>query len=180
VLRKRVVRNPKKEIIAFAITVVVIIAVFFAVLNYFISLQHPPTSAAELTVGPLQFSLVMPQTQYVEGAPIPLKLSVKNTGNRDVTLQFDEDIEYDFVVQKDLNLIFSSVPLDIWKYSSTHPSPIRPHTRVLKPQASLTYKTNWEQIDSNGEPVSPGRYLITGVVNLRGERQTLQIRGNTE
>lgn len=180
-LRKRIVRNPKREIVLFSIALVVIGVAFFAVLNYFVSLQHPPTSSAELTVGPLQYSLVMPRTRYSEGSPIPLKMSIRNVTPRNVTLSFDQDLEFDFIVQKDVNLIFARVPLDIWRYSVKHGSEHKPHERVLKPGQARTFEATWEQTSSKGEPVGPGRYLITGVVNMAGgEHQSLQIRGNTE
>ncbi len=179
-LRRRVIRNPKKEIATFTITLVVIVAVFFAVLNYFLSLQHPPTSSVELTVENLRFSLEMPQTLYHEGQPVPLKLSVKNIGTKDVTLKYSQALEYDFVVQKDLNLIFSSVPLDIWRFSTTHPVPGGPHDRVLKPQQSRSYETKWTQVNARGESVGTGRYLITGMVNLAEGPRVLHLRGTTE
>src|SRR5687768_5040554 len=150
-LRRRVVRNPRKELATFAITVVVIVAVFFAVLNYFLSLQHPPTSATELTVGQVRYSLEMPRTQYAEGDAIPLKMTLKNIGTEPVKLKFDHDLEFDFIVQKELNLVFASVPLEIWKLSSTRPPGQDPHERVLKPGESRSYDGKWSQVNAQGD-----------------------------
>jgi hypothetical protein len=179
-LRRRVVRDPKKEIASFAITLVIIFALFFAVLNYLVALEHPPTSSASLRSFPLEYFLWMPQTNYREGQAVPLNLSVTNVSSKDVVLRFEQDLEFDFVVQRELNMIFVSVPLDVWRYSASHPPGKEVHQRILKPKQSLTYQAEWPQVNAKGEKVGTGRYLIMGMVLAGKERQVLQIRGRTQ
>lgn len=175
-LKRRTVRNPRKEALAFTVIVLVAIALFFAVLNYKTSRHFQ--SSAEITQGPLHFSLLMPKVNFVEGESVPLKLTVQNIGTEDVTLKFDQELEFDFVVKRDVNLIFATVPFDVWKYSASHPGAQTPHQRVLKPGEKTVFEASWPQVDSRSEPVGSGRYVIGGAINLSGEkRQTLEVRG---
>jgi hypothetical protein len=178
-LKRRVVRNPKKEAMTFGLILLAVIAIFFAVLNFVTAKRFH--SSAEVVAGPLRFNLQMPKTNYAEGEDIPIKLTVSNISNSDVVLRFDEDLEYDFMVKRDVNLIFATVPFDVWKYSASHPGGKKPHQRTLKPGQSITYEGVWPQVNAENEKVGAGRYVITGMINLAGkEKTTLEIRGGTQ
>ena len=38
--------------------------------------------------------------------------------------------------------------------------------RTLKPGEELKFTGEWDQVDSRGEPVSPGTYLVRGVLDM--------------
>lgn len=177
-LKRRVVRNPKKEALTFGLILLAVIAIFFAVLNYVTAKRF--SSSDEVTAGPLKFNLQMPRVNYAEGESVPLKLTVTNVGKDSVSLKFDHDLEYDFIVKRDVNLIFATVPFDVWRYSASHPGGLKSHTQVLKPGATLVYDAMWPQTNAEGEKVGSGRYVITGVINLAGEKKILEIRGGTQ
>ena len=180
-LKKRVVRDPRRETITFVLALVVIAIVFLAVMNWLVALFYPPVSSTEMQAGPLQFSLRMPKTNYREGEPVPLELTMTNTSKEAVTLRFDQGNEYDFVVQKDLNLIVLTVPMLVWTWSGSHASSQAAHRKVLDPGKSMVYKAEWPQVDSRGDAAGPGRYVILGTVNLAGkDRQTLKLRGRSD
>lgn len=175
-LRRRVIVNKKKQLITFAVTLVVIVAAFFAILNYFVHLQQPPTSSAEHTVGTLRYSLDMPRANF-GSEDVVVRLSVKNTGDRDVKMVFTNELEFDLIVQKEINLVFVTIPLDIWIYSSCHQNLPKPHVLTLKSQETKTYEASWPQVNSKGDKVSPGRYILTGVLDVEHHRQALVLRG---
>ena len=180
-LKKRVVRDPKRETITFVLAVLVIIIVFLAVMNWLVVLFHPPVSSTEMQAGPLQFSLRMPKTSYREGEPVPLELTMTNTSKEAVVLRFDEGNEFDFVVQRDWNLVVLTIPMMVWTWSGSHPSAQPAHRKALEAGKSMVYRAEWPQVDSRGDAAGPGRYTILGVVNLAGkDRQTLKLRGRSD
>ena len=177
-LTRRVIVNKKKQLLVFATTIVVMVAIFFAVLNYFLALQRPPTSSTELTVGSLRYSLEMPRTHFGDGEDVTVRMTIKNVGSQEIKLSFASQLEFDLIVQRDINLIFATVPLNIWIYSACHPNQLKAHVLVLKPQQTHSFVASWPQVDAHGDKVSPGRYLLTGVLNTEGSRQSLQLRGS--
>jgi Intracellular proteinase inhibitor len=176
-LRRRVIINKKKQLLTFAVTLVVIVGAFFAILNHFVALQQPPTSSAEHTVGPLRYSLDMPRSDFRENEDVVVRLTVKNTGASDIKLVFTHELEFDLIVQKEVNLIFATVPLDLWIYSSCHQNLPKAHVVTLRSRESKSYEARWPQVNSKGDKVSPGRYTLTGILDLDGHRQALTLRG---
>lgn len=180
-LKRRVEHDPKRETMTLVIMIGIIVLVALAVMNWLVRWLHPPVSSTEMQSGPLQFSLKMPKVSFREGEPVPLELTVRNTSSESVTLRFDAGSEYDFVVQKDLNLLVLTVPMLVWTWSASHPSGQGVHRRALGPGSAVTFRAEWPQVDSHGDAVGTGQYTILGTVNLAGkERQTLKIRGQND
>lgn len=177
-LKRRTVRDPKKEAITFGVLLLVAIGLFFAVLNYRTRQRY--SASAETVSGSLHYSLGMPATSYAEGQPIPIQLTVQNISNQSVVLKFDQELEFDVIVKHDMNLLFATVPFDVWKYSASHPGAVsKPHERVLKPGTTLTYKIEWPQVDASNQKVAEGRYIIVGVLNQAGSKTLLELSGGT-
>lgn len=177
-LKRRVVRDPKKEAITFGLILLVAVGIFFAVLNY--RTRHSYQASTETVAGTLHYSLHMPATSFAEGQDIPIQLTVRNIGNEPVVLKFDQELEFDVIVKRDVNMLFATVPFDVWKYSASHPGAAnKPHERVLKPGGTLTYNVAWPQVDANNEKVAEGRYTIVGVLNQAGSKTLLQLSGGT-
>lgn len=177
-LKRRVIRDPKKEALTFGGLLLAAVAIFFAVLNY--KTQQRLSTSAETTEGPLQYSLTMPSETFAPGAPIPIRLQVRNVGRDIVLLKFDQELEFDVVVKRDVNLIFATVPFDVWRYSAAHPGGPKAHDRQIKPGGTLEYKIEWPQVDFSNEQVSEGRYVIVGVLNRAGGKKVMELRGGKD
>lgn len=164
----------------FILLLVGLFIVFFAVINYWSSNNAPLTSSKTLVRDDLYFYLDMSKTNYVPGEDINLQLKVKNVGKHPMGLKFDDNQEFDIVVQKEIDLLFAKVPIQIWKRSILKIPLPKKHTVVLHPGKTRIYFSTWDQTDTNGRRVPPGRYVITGVVNITGAKAILTLRGETE
>jgi len=67
--------------------------------------------------------------------------------------------------------------MTIWRYSANRGAERKQHTVTLQPQEVITYSASWDQKDYSGKQVTPGRYIITGSVNIAGQSAELQMRG---
>ena len=114
------------------------------------------------------------------GESIELNLILKNLTSKSVTLKFNQSPEYDFIVQKEVNWGILNLPMAVWKYSSHIAIKPNKHSRTLKPNQTLTFKAKWDQKNSSNKLVSPGRYIITGIIIAEKATTELQIRGKTK
>ncbi|MCE1248705.1 MAG: BsuPI-related putative proteinase inhibitor [Firmicutes bacterium] len=176
-LKRNIRVDKKKTYIRFAFFLLLIIAAFVVGLNYFIIANEPLTKSARLKIRSLLFTMRMKETSYQIGQPIEIELEARNISYKPVTLKFDENLEYDFSVLKEKNFIFARIPMTIWRFSANRGAEHKPHTVTLQPQEVLTYSAAWDQKDYTGKQVSPGRYIITGTINLAGQSAELQMRG---
>lgn len=179
-LRRRIVRDRKADIRLFAILLALVFVAFLVVLRYLVAMTQPPLADSDATqTEDLYFALRMDGRDYARGKPIGLKLSVRNTSGHPVSMGFDTDQEFDFVVQRELNLFFVRIPLEVWRYSSGRVPRNQPHTLTIMPGEEKIFRAAWNQVDGSGRQVKPGRYVISGYVNNLGERHALQIHSRT-
>ncbi|MEW6279584.1 MAG: BsuPI-related putative proteinase inhibitor [Candidatus Eremiobacterota bacterium] len=136
-------------------------------------------SAGHLTKD-LYYKLQIDRATFSRGEPIRVQLSVKNISDKPVTLKFDTTLEFDFVIQRELNMLFVDVPLDVWKYSAKSVPAPRPHVVTIPPGQEKVFTAMWDQRDSSGNPVKPGRYIITGTLNAVDRMESLRVRGETQ
>lgn len=176
-LRRRVVRDRKGELRLFAVLLALVFIAFIVVLRYLVTMTAPPLADSDAAqTEDLYFTLRMDARDYARGQPIGLQLSVRNTSGHPVSLSFDSDQEFDFVVQRELNLLFVRIPLEVWRYSGSKAPRKRPHTLTIMPGDEKIFRAKWNQVDGSGRQVKPGRYVISGYVNNLGERHALQIQ----
>ena len=134
---------------------------------------------AELESEGLFFSLEMPKKKYARGEGIEVTLKVQNVSTQEITLEFETEQHFDFLVQREMNLLFAEVPMNVWRLSSArHPSPQKEIVKVA-PGQELTFTDQWNQKDYNQKLVRPGRYVITGFLVAKGRNETLQLRSKT-
>jgi hypothetical protein len=165
------------EVFPFLIIALLLLFVFIICLRYLISLRLK--SEASLDLKGIRYTLKMKKTVFQVGEDIALKLEIKNTTSRKLVLNFNNNLEYDFIVQRDISWGVLNIPLDIWKYSANVVVKPHPHSLCLLPQEKKVYCAVWNQMDHNGKLVKPGRYVITGIVTAEGIKAELQIRGRT-
>lgn len=176
-LRRRVVRDRKGELRLFAVLLALVFLGFIVVLRYLVTMTAPPLADSDAAqTEDLYFTLRMDARDYARGQPIGLQLSVRNTSGHPVSMSFDTDQEFDFVVQRELNLLFVRIPLEVWRHSGDKVARKRPHTLTIMPGEEKIFRAKWNQVDGSGKQVKPGRYVISGYVNNLGERHALQIQ----
>lgn len=95
------------------------------------------------------------------GQEVPLKLKVKNRSDQPIELTFRGRPAYDFIVGA------------VWRWSQEQfVQPIY-ERRTLQPGEELEFAAAWDQRDSQGRPVSSGRYEVRGVLYLEpGQLET--------
>lgn len=176
-LRRRVVRDRKGELRLFAVLLALVFLGFIVVLRYLVTMTAPPLADSDAAqTEDLYFALRMDARDYARGQPIGLQLSVRNTSGHPVSMSFDTDQEFDFVVQRELNLLFVRIPLEVWRHSGNKVARKQPHSLTIMPGEEKIFRAKWNQVDGSGRQVKPGRYVISGYVNNLGERHALQIQ----
>jgi hypothetical protein len=175
-----VVRDPKKEVMVFIITMVSLLLMFMIVLRYFVIKTSPLRANTDKSIQNLYFSLKMNKDVYDHGEPVILKLGVRNTSNKPVLLEFPTSLDCDFIVEREYDFFFVKVPFTIWKYSAQVGELQTPHSVSIDPGQAKMFNAQWNQNDFNGKLVKPGKYRITGVMNTKNFKVSLRLRGATE
>lgn len=179
-IKRRVRRDPKKEIITFVVLLVIVIITFIFGLRYFLKMDEPLTKTAKVQTRTLLFTMRMKETRYKLGEPIELILEVRNISPKPVVLEFENSLEFDFQVQKEMNLFFAKIPMNVWRYSTRYPGKPTNHTITIQPQEVRTFTAEWDQKDYRYKQVKAGSYIITGSINTVGMNTELQMRGRME
>lgn len=156
--------------------IIVVIAFVFSV-RYLLMKDEPLNKASHIKTRSLLFTLRMKKTHYILGEPIKLILEVRNIGSKPIVVKFNESLEYDFLVQREMDLLFMRIPVSLWRYSANRAVQPGRHTVTLQPQETKMYNAVWNQKDSGGRQVKAGLYIITGTINLAGKSTELQMRG---
>ncbi len=170
-------RNPKKEIATFVVLLILVIIGFIFSVRYFLKMEEPLNKTAKLKTRSLLFTMRMADTHYNIGEPIQLILEVRNISPKPIMLKFNESLEYDFLVQKEVNLLFVRIPMSVWRFSAGQAVSKKKHTITLQPQEVKTFKAVWNQKDFRKHQVSTGLYIINGTINIAGKNTELQMRG---
>ena len=185
-LKRRVATDepePKSQLKLFVILLIAIILAFLLVLKFFVwRKQATLNQTAKLQSKGLFYKLAMPKTSYAKGEPIDFELSVRNVTSKPISLTFDQDLEFDFLVQSEVNLLFVQVPQDVWRLSSDpeHLPKRKPHVITIPPGKEKIFRATWTQQDYKGNNVEPGRYIISGNLNAKDRQEQLQLRGETK
>ncbi len=156
------------------------VVIFMVTIRYMVQREESKLNkTATLRSRGLQFKLQMNKTRYLKGEPVDVQLVVTNVSGSPIALVFDFNLEFDFLVQREVNLLFVKVPMNVWRYSSQKVPIASPHTVVLEPGQDRVFKGTWDQRDFRGRIVSSGRYIITGFLKAKDRSESLQIRGET-
>jgi uncharacterized cupredoxin-like copper-binding protein len=167
----------------FGLALVAVIVLFILGVKWFAENRNKMlNSSSDLESRGLYLKLSMKKASYGTGEPIDVQLMVKNISDKDVVLNFENDLEFDFTVQSELDLLFTQIPQNIWQYSSEPEHIARPkaHSIVVAPGKEQTFRGTWHQQMFSGARVKPGRYIITGYLKSSNHAETLQLRGQTQ
>lgn len=110
------------------------------------------------------------------GETVPMRLRLRNVGDEPMSISLGGRPPYDFRISTP-----DGEPVWNWKCGRITLSVLDGET--LSPGEELEFVGEWEQVDNLGEPVSPGAYLVSGILDLENpERllafQPLSIRGD--
>jgi hypothetical protein len=179
--RKKVERDPKKELLIFVLTIVLLLVAFMGTLRYIVIKSSPLRTKADRQLKDLHFSLKMDNNSvYSVSEKVLLKLGVKNISEKPVVIEFPSSLECDFLVEQELDLFFVKIPFIVWKYSAKMGDVDTGHSLKIDPGKEKIFKAEWDQTNFKGEPVKPGKYRITGIMNTRKFKISLQLRGASE
>ena len=106
----------------------------------------------------LELTLDVPSESQA-GEPIPLTLILRNTGDQRVQVTLGGRPPSDFVVTTEDGT-------EVWRWSEGQAIQLILERRTLGPGEELEYAAEWSQTDSAGYRVSPGSYLLRGLLNF--------------
>jgi hypothetical protein len=159
---------------------VLLVVVFMGTVRYVVVKTSPLKTKVDRKLSNLHFSLRMDNAVYHTTEPIVLKLEITNISDKPVVLDFLSSLECDFVVERELDLFFVKIPFTVWKYSAQTGDIAEPHKIKIEPGKSRMFLAKWNQTDVDGKMVAPGKYRITGIMNTKSFKISLQLRGETE
>ncbi len=108
----------------------------------------------------VEVALSTDRSRYERGEPVFLRLTVRNRGLAPALLEFATAQRYDFrVLQPDGRLVWQ------WSHDKVFAQVLG--TLRLQPQQTRIYTERWDQVDNEGRPVPPGRYVVEGIFPAR-------------
>ncbi len=117
---------------------------------------YPQVSSDEPFLHPIEVLWdAPPQVSY--GEPIALKLSLKNVIDETVSFILGGSIPHDFVATS-LN------GQGVWYWSCAKAGNFHIPHETPEPGDKVENSGEWQQVNSRGEPVSPGDYLVHGTL----------------
>jgi hypothetical protein len=114
------------------------------------------------TVQGVEVILEVDKGTYAPEEIITLRMSVKNTNNQAIELEFPTSLRTDFVIQ-DLQ------GREVARWSIGRQFTTQGIRLTVQPSATIRVsdEIQWQQLDQNDRPVPPGRYQLIGVLNTR-------------
>lgn len=175
--------TPQQQMVRFVLALIAILILFVVGVKWFAENRNRELKASsDIESRGLYLKLSMKKSSYGTGEPIDVQLLVKNISDKDVTLNFETTLEFDFTVQRELDLLFTQIPQNIWQFSSEPENAAKPkaHNVVIAPGKERVFRGTWKQQTFSGKAVKPGRYIITGYLKSSNHAETLQLRGQTQ
>jgi Intracellular proteinase inhibitor len=121
--------------------------------------DEPPREST-MTTSPadsLLFQIHAP-AEVQEGQSVPITLRLRNAGPEPAVRYFrGRDITFDIVVTR----VDGSA---VWRRLAGAAIPAIVQVRRLEPGEQLEFKDQWRQRTDRGQPVSPGSYLLHGIL----------------
>jgi hypothetical protein len=116
--------------------------------------QATPTEQLRLTVA------LEVQSSVSVGEAVPLTLKLRNEGESLASVYLGGNVPYDFVVSKPNGT-------EVWRWLASQVIQPLLELKTLDGGEELKFEGEWDQRNNEGQPVSPGAYLVRGV--LKGE-----------
>ena len=120
-----------------------------------LDLGEPPNEALPRAI---DYSLeVVSQATY--GETVQMKLTLRNVSDGPVSFFLGGRPPFDFVVS-------TADGEQVWHWKCAKITLLPLDSKTLEPGEDLEFVGDWEQVDNRGESVSPGVYLVRGVLSL--------------
>ncbi len=124
------------------------------------------TSQVGVIYGPVSIRLWVneraTQAQAQLGETIRLRIEVRNRSDRPIELTLQGRPAYDFVItQRD--------GTEVWRWSRGQISQDVSKVVTLYQRDQLDLEATWDQVNSNGTPVPPGIYGVSGILHLESQ-----------
>ncbi|MEQ8225390.1 MAG: BsuPI-related putative proteinase inhibitor [Candidatus Eremiobacterota bacterium] len=84
------------------------------------------------------------------------------------------------MIRQQVNFVFFSYGMDVWKSSYGKRYEEKENQIVLKKGQKKTFQTAWKQVNAKGELVNPGKYVISAALLTKNKQPLLQLRMNTK
>lgn len=167
--------------VVFALTIALVLVLIVIGFRIFADHKRGLMASSQLESEGLLLQLSMSKTTYKPGETIDIKLVAKNISPNKIKLEFDSGLEFDLVVQSEIDLKFAQIPRSVWQYSANSGASIsgNPHSVNIDPGGEHEFKSLWNQRNFKGQLVEPGRYVITGYLLAKNRNERLQLRGET-
>lgn len=110
--------------------------------------------------------------------PIGLQMSLYNMSGHRMALKFTKSPMLDFVVQRPVHLLFSTVPMEVWRYSTKHNRyafTTDEAVMEIMPGEEKVVHGEWDRTDNEGDPIGADKYVITGFINIDGASRALNV-----
>ena len=171
-----------RQILTFGLILLILFVGFVFAVRYVVAKRQSLNSSIDTQSEGLYLKLSMKKTSFTPGEPIDLDLLARNLTEKEIKLEFDTDIEFDLVVQAEMDILVAQVPQNIWQYSSdtSHLPKAKPHSVIIPPGQEMGFRARWNQRNFKGQQVKAGRYIITGFLLAKNRNERLQLRGETK
>jgi len=170
-------KNPLR---VFSLVLIVVIASVVAVHAYWRLSSPQAGPRVSVTSLPLEFSMELNKAEFQPGENVTIKLSLKNIGNKTITLSWYEYYAYyDALMYFDFYIIDANGTL-VYQWTKDHAALLAVLKRTLSPGEQLTSVYPWYQLNGypNEAQVPAGTYTVRGStrkVGLTVEDQTAAI-----
>lgn len=106
---------------------------------------------------PLTLHLDVPAQARV-GAPVQLKITLRNTSTQPTNIMLGGRPPFDFIVT-------TPEGVEVWRWSRDQVIQAILEMRTMEPGAAMEYDAEWPLTSNDGTPVAPGPYLVRGLLN---------------
>jgi hypothetical protein len=104
----------------------------------------------------VELVLTVDKDRYTPAEPVQMELLVRNLSAAPVTFQFSDSQRYDFLVAREDGQL-------VWYWSHDKMFAQVLGSLTLAPGEERRYRERWDQRDTQGRPVPPGRYWVEAV-----------------
>ncbi|MEW6379918.1 MAG: BsuPI-related putative proteinase inhibitor [bacterium] len=110
----------------------------------------------------LECTAVTDKTGYESGEPAAITFTVTNTGGQPADLHFSSGKQYDIIIKDEAGN-------QVWQQSRHQFYTLSLANLVVQPGEVRTYRSQWDQKDDQGAPVSGGVYTVEAFLTPSGK-----------
>ena len=114
----------------------------------------------EIKTPELDYKFFVSKKEVYRGEPIKMTLLLINKTDKEISLYFESEKKYEFIVKRIYNLGLFKLYVDVWRSSYGKVYKNVPQKVVIKPRQVLEFSETWDQRLPNGKMAPPGDYLF--------------------